>query len=129
MPVLPGITDAPAQIEALVARIADSKASYVGACALRLRSTARQRYLPFIEAEFPELAERYRSTYSRGHQVGERYRDGLRERFREVCAKYNVSFDRRYRIDADDAEAASAEASPAPPSTSAQFALFAPGAG
>jgi DNA repair photolyase len=105
MPVLPGITDAPGQIDALVRRVAESGASYLGACALRLRSTARQRYLPFIEAEFPALAAKYRSTYARGHQVGERYREGLRERFREVCARHGVQFDRYYRVDDDDAEA------------------------
>jgi DNA repair photolyase len=104
MPVLPGITDAPEQVEALVARVAEARASYLGACALRLRSTARQRYLPFIEAEFPELAARYRSAYAHGHQVGERYRDGLRERFRAVCARHGVVFDRYYRVDDDDAE-------------------------
>jgi DNA repair photolyase len=104
MPVLPGITDAPEQIESLVRAVAGARASYLGACALRLRSTARQRYLPFIEAEFPELAARYRSTYARGHQVGERYRDGLRERFRAVCAKHGVVFDRYYRTEEDDVE-------------------------
>jgi DNA repair photolyase len=108
MPVLPGITDAPEQIEALVSAVAAADASYLGACALRLRSTARQRYLPFIEAEFPELAAKYRSTYARGHQVGEKYREGLKERFRVVCARHGVTFDRYYRVD-DDAEAEAPE--------------------
>ncbi len=110
MPVLPGITDAPEQIDALVRQVGESGASYLGACALRLRSTARQRYLPFIEAKFPELAARYRSTYARGHQVGERYRDGLKERFRVVCARYGVVFDREYRVGDDDEEPVSAAA-------------------
>ena len=104
MPVLPGITDAPHQVDALVAAVARAGASYLGACALRLRSTARQRYLPFIEAEFPALAHRYRASYARGHQVGERYRAGLRERFRTVCARHGVLFDEHYRVDDDDVE-------------------------
>src|SRR5207247_1816812 len=49
MPVLPGITDAPEQLERLVRTVADLGATYVASCALRLRSSARQRYLPFIE--------------------------------------------------------------------------------
>jgi DNA repair photolyase len=105
MPVLPGITDAPEQIEALVSAVAAAKASYLGACALRLRSTARQRYLPFIEAEFPELAAKYRSTYARGHQVGEKYREGLKERFRVVCARHGVTFDRWRSVEDDEEEA------------------------
>ena len=109
MPVLPGITDAPEQIDALVREVARANASYLGACALRLRSTARQRYLPFIEQEFPQLAHRYRSSYAHGHQVGERYREGLRERFTAVCAKHGVSFERYYRVEEDDVESRDAE--------------------
>ena len=104
MPVLPGITDAPEMIDALVRAVADANASRLGACALRLRRTARDRYLPFIDAEFPELAARYRRAYGRSHQVSERYRDGLRERFAAVCAKHGVAFSRYYRSEDDDAE-------------------------
>ena len=92
MPVLPGITDAPHQVDALVRALAGARASYVGACALRLRATARARYLPFIAAEFPELESRYRRAYSTGHQVGERYRSGLRDRFKAVCERHGVVY-------------------------------------
>jgi DNA repair photolyase len=109
MPVLPGITDAPEQIKALVGAIAAARASYINACALRLRSTARQQYMPFIEAEFPELAAKYRSTYAHGHQAGERYRAGLRERFSKVCDQHGVLFDRWNRVDDDDAETSESE--------------------
>jgi len=104
MPVLPGITDAPLLIDALVRAVADAGASYLGACALRLRRTARDRYLPFIESEFPDLAARYRRAYGRSHQVGERYREGLRQRFADVCAKHGVEFSRYYRVEDDDPE-------------------------
>jgi DNA repair photolyase len=95
MPVLPGITDAPEQLDRLVRTVAEHGATYVNACALRLQSAARQRYLPFIEQEFPELAPRYRATYARSHAVGARYRDGLREYFKRVCAEYGVPFGHR----------------------------------
>jgi DNA repair photolyase len=109
MPVLPGITDAPDMIDALVRAVASTNASYLGACALRLRRTARDRYLPFIDAEFPALAARYRRAYGRSHQVGERYRDGLRQRFAAVCTKHGVPFGRYYRSD-DDEEAEAPDA-------------------
>ena len=92
MPVLPGITDEPNEIDRLVRAVAERGATYVNACALRLQSAARQRYLPFIEKEFPELAARYRSTYARSYAVGDRYRTGLRDYFRKVCARYGVPF-------------------------------------
>jgi DNA repair photolyase len=101
MPVLPGITDAPVLLESLVRSVAEANASYLGACALRLQSAARQRYLPFIEQEFPHLAARYRSTYARSHQVGERYRQGLRAHFQTLCAEYGVTFDRYYKKEDD----------------------------
>jgi DNA repair photolyase len=108
MPVLPGITDAPDQIDALVRGIAAAKASYVGACALRLQRTARDRYLPFIETEFPALIAKYRRSYARSHQVGEKYRDGLRARFAAVCESHGVKFGRYYENGDEDAESDSA---------------------
>jgi DNA repair photolyase len=115
MPVLPGITDAPAMIEELVQSVKAADASYISACALRLQSTARDRYLPFIAAEFPELAAKYRRAYANGYQVSERYRDGLRKRFTEVCAQYGVAFGRfnRSEEEDDDEESIASAASPA----------------
>ena len=96
MPVLPGITDNPSNLEALVKRVSEAGATYVGACALRLQSTARERYLPFIEQEFPHLAERYRNTYASSPEAGKRYRKGLAAFFDKLCAKYGVrSWSRR----------------------------------
>lgn len=91
MPVLPGITDNPADLDALVKRVAEAGATHVGACALRLRSSAKQRYLPFIETEFPRLAKSYRKTYGPGaHEAGRKYREGLAAFFDRTCAKYGV---------------------------------------
>src|SRR5438067_4619724 len=90
MPVLPGITDNPSDLEALVKRVAEAGATYVGACAVRLQSTARKRYLPFIEQEFPHLAERYRNTYRNSPNAGAKYRAGLASFFNKLCAKYGV---------------------------------------
>jgi DNA repair photolyase len=90
MPVLPGITDNPSDLEALVKRVAEAGATSVGACAVRLQSAARKRYLPFIEQEFPHLAERYRNTYGNSAYAGEKYRKGLARFFENLCAKYGV---------------------------------------
>ena len=104
----------PANAGSATCSVASANASYLGACALRLQSTARKRYLPFIEKEFPHLAARYRSTYARSHQVGERYRQGLRAHFQALCSAYGVTFDHYYKReeDADDPAEALAVASP-----------------
>ena len=90
MPVLPGITDDPFMLEDLVRRVAAVGATYVGACALRLQSAARQRYLPFIEQEFPHLAARYRSAYASSPHVSESYRAGLAKFFARLCRRYGI---------------------------------------
>jgi DNA repair photolyase len=92
MPVLPAITDAPEALERLVQAVAERGASYVNACPLRLRSSARMRYLPFIEKEFPHLAGRYRATYANDHKVSEEYTEGLRSRMRALCETYGVAY-------------------------------------
>src|SRR3954465_7020422 len=46
MPVLPGITDNPSDLEALVKRVSEAGASYVGACAVRLKAAAKKAISP-----------------------------------------------------------------------------------
>ena len=112
MPVLPGITDAPEMIEELVIALKNVDASYVSACALRLRASARDRYLPFIAATFPELARKYARAYAHSHQVGEKYRKGLRERFVALCEQHGLAFGRPSDDDDEDAEPGEEDAGP-----------------
>lgn len=102
MPVLPGITDSPDMVEELVIAVKGANASYIGATSLRLQSSARDRYLPFIAANFPELARRYQRAYATSHQVNAKYREGLQERFTKVCAKHGVDFGRFNRPEEED---------------------------
>ena len=101
MPVLPGITDDPAMLDALVRAAAQAGAVRVGVCALRLQHEARKRYLPFIAEEFPHLADRYEAAYARGPNVSERYRAGLSRFVHELGRKYGIRVGER----AEDNEA------------------------
>jgi DNA repair photolyase len=92
MPVLPGITDHPDALSALVHRVAKGGATHINACALRLRATSRKRYLPWIREEFPELGDRYAAAYAGGHQIHDRYREGLRRFLRAECRKAGVQY-------------------------------------
>jgi DNA repair photolyase len=105
MPVLPAITDQPAALERLVRSVAERGAAYLNSCALRLRSSARQRYLPFIEQEFPHLAKRYWATYAFDHEVSAAYSERLRKQMADLCGKYGVPYGRWGAADARDAEA------------------------
>lgn len=92
MPVLPGITDRPDALEALVREVAASGASHINACALRLRVTSRRRYLPWLDAEFPDLAPRYRKAYGNHFQITDRYREGLRQFLKRACRKAGIRY-------------------------------------
>jgi DNA repair photolyase len=118
MPVLPGITDRPAGLAALIRRVAELGATHVNAGALRLQSEARKRYLPFIDAEFPGLARRYRAAYAHDDDVGQRYSDGLARVVRQLCARHGLACG---RLEQDSRETG-AEHSAAPP-TDHQLAL------
>lgn len=101
MPVLPGITDHPHALELLVKTVAEQGAAYIGACALRLRGSARARYLPFIEREFPALHDKYRAQYAASHHASDRYRQGLARLMARLCERHGVGW-RSYRSDDDD---------------------------
>jgi DNA repair photolyase len=120
MPVLPGLTDHPAALERLFARVAAAGATHVAAGALVLRATARDRYLPWIEAEFPALGPRYRATYARSHAAGARYRAGLRACVEELAARHGLGTPRDYERERE--ERAEREAV-TPPPEAAQLAL------
>lgn len=109
MPVLPGITDSPLGIEAVVQAVAAAGARYVNSCALRLQTDARERYLHMLAREFPELTARYTTAYAHGYSVSEKYRDGLQRFMRRVCERVGI----RYGSPRDDATASAAPVQPA----------------
>jgi DNA repair photolyase len=101
-PILPGITDDPTALDTLLARIAAAGVKKVHADTLRLRSDARKRYLPLIENEFPDLGPRYRATYARGYDVGDRYRAGMHRVLAGLCAKHGIAYPRRHSWSRDE---------------------------
>lgn len=62
-PVLPGITDAPADLEALVRAAAAAGAGHIFAGPLFLKPCSSAVFLPFLEQHFPHLVENYRQRY------------------------------------------------------------------
>lgn len=62
-PVIPGITDSPKDLETLLRTAADAGADYVFANPLFLKPCSAAVFLPFLEQNFPQLAESYRKRY------------------------------------------------------------------
>jgi DNA repair photolyase len=102
MPVLPAITDGHEALDGLIKAVGERGASYVNACPLRLRSTAKSRYLPFIEKEFPHLAKRYWATYAFDDKVSATYSERLKKRMTQLCEKHGVLYGRYGRSEGGD---------------------------
>ena len=62
-PVLPGITDSPANLEAVVRAAATAGASHIFAGPLFLKPCSAAVFLPFLEQHFPRLVDNYRERY------------------------------------------------------------------
>jgi hypothetical protein len=65
--------------------------------ALRLGPAARHRFLPLLEQEFPELAERYRRHYAGKDHVSQSYQDALSRRLRALQQAFGFSVDEGMR--------------------------------
>lgn len=65
-PVLPGLTDAPRDLAAVLAATRDAGATHAWTNVLNLRSGTREHFLGVLEREWPAEAERYRSLYPSG---------------------------------------------------------------
>ncbi|MGH9541707.1 MAG: radical SAM protein [Terriglobales bacterium] len=63
-PVLPGINDQAAALEALAAAAARAGASFFHANALFLPAAAQAHFFPFLAARFPQLAADYRRRFA-----------------------------------------------------------------
>jgi DNA repair photolyase len=62
-PVIPGITDTPRNLEALVRAAAEAGAHSIFANPLFLKPCSSAVFMPFLEKEFPALAKSYRTRY------------------------------------------------------------------
>src|SRR6202167_3918646 len=62
-PVLPGITDSTADLEAVVRAASEAGARHIFAGPLFLKPCSAAIFLPFLEQQFPHLVENYRLRY------------------------------------------------------------------
>jgi DNA repair photolyase len=105
-PVLPGITDAPRDLEGVVRATAEAGGAYVFANPLFLKPCAAAVFMPFVEKEFPALADNYRQRYkgraflpaAYGKRLAElmgrlRKKCGLHRRYEDPAAQTAVTPD------------------------------------
>jgi DNA repair photolyase len=89
-PIVPFLSDSPAQLEASVRRIADSGAAHVTPIILHLRPGTREWYLQWLNDHHPELVRRYLRFYGRGAYAPKAYQAEISGQVRELAAKFGV---------------------------------------
>jgi DNA repair photolyase len=65
-PLMPGINDAPEQVEPIVELAREAGASFLGGVALHLRGEVRDVFFGWLEQKRPDLLRRYERLYSGG---------------------------------------------------------------
>jgi DNA repair photolyase len=85
-PVLPGISDSPEQLRAVVEAAAAAGASYISPLTLHLRRGVKEQFMPWLEREYPELVAAYRRLY-RGANAPEAVQRRVAEQVRAAKAK------------------------------------------
>ncbi len=86
-PVIPGITDGRAALEALLRAAREAGATSASGQALRLGPAARARFLPHLEREFPALYARYQRRYAGRNGPGQDYEAAMKARFTKLRRK------------------------------------------
>ncbi len=76
-PLMPGINDAPHQVEPLLQAAAEANATSVAGIALHLRGEVRDVFMEWMRAERPELVPRYEQLYRRGAYAPQPERERL----------------------------------------------------
>ena len=87
-PILPGLTDSRESLAELMRQAKASGARFAAGFPLRLGPATRERLLPHLAEEFPELAARYTRHYAGRHNAGRNYVDALTERLRGLQREY-----------------------------------------
>jgi hypothetical protein len=92
-PVLPGLTDGVAELDAALAAIAAAGATGVTVIPLHLRPGAREWFMAWLGREHPELVPRYEQLYARRAYVPAQYRSWLGQRVAPLLTQHGL--DRR----------------------------------
>ena len=90
-PVLPGITDSPARLDALVKATKAAGGTYIYANPLFLKPCSAKVFLPFLENEFPQLVEEYRKRFEDRAFVGKAYAKRISELMASLRKKHGIT--------------------------------------
>lgn len=96
-PVLPGLTDSAADLDALLGATRAAGVVRFSYGLLFLRSPTRESFLRFLAGGFPQLAQAYRRAYEGHAYLGGRYVRDLRERIERLARVHGLKLLARER--------------------------------
>ena len=89
-PVLPGITDSPRYLEAVVRATAAAGGKHIFANPLFLKPCSAAVFMPFLEKEFPHLAESYRERYNGRAFLPKSYHERISQLMAKLRQKHGM---------------------------------------
>lgn len=90
MPILPGLTDGEADLDALMRAARDSGAQWIAGNVLFLMPASWKSFMRFLEVKFPKLARQYRDWFRGYGNAPESYRKEISERVERLRRKYGL---------------------------------------
>ena len=111
-PVVPYLSDSPAQLDAAVRQIAAAGAAHVTPIVLHLRPGTREWFLGWLRTAHPELVAKYAELYDRGSYAPRDYQARITAQVRELAEKYGVGRANPRQARAIRSTAATSAASP-----------------
>jgi DNA repair photolyase len=111
-PILPGVSDSPEQLAAVVRAAREAGACGIWANVLYLQPGTREHYLECLARDWPELLPEYERLYGRRPYLRAAESAPVRERVRELSRAHGIRDRRRVKLE--------------PPEPSAQLSLLAP---
>jgi DNA repair photolyase len=102
-PLMPGVNDAPEQLEPLLELAAAAGATSIGGVALHLRGEVREIFMDWLRSQRPDLVRRYEQLYRRGAYAPRAERERLAQLARRRGSPGGFSaLQPRFDADAND---------------------------
>ena len=120
-PVMPGINDAPRQIDRMARLASEAGALFFSANPLFLKSCSRATYFGFLRQHFPQLVPDYEKRFATADFAAPNYRRELSATVKDACRRYGL----RHRPD-DASVTLDGRSKPAQPHRPTQISLSIP---
>src|SRR5436853_4830300 len=94
-PVVPGISDSPRYLDALGRATAGAVGKYIFANPLFLKPCSAAIFLPFLEKQFPHLAQSYRERFSKKAFLPQAYHKRISQLMAHLRQKHSIGGNRQ----------------------------------